>query len=660
MKREYSNKWYNDDNIMKIVARYSHSNRDFYKNFWRNTTYEDIQHYLAGILRFDIRLTDSDAKSSFRRVNLIDAKCCSRNTSNNKQFSIVNRHNHEIMSYSAIFKKKDYEKYVNPTKWRKKNTEDCKGILKQIHENKTSENIFYKLFKNDSHFEECFQNFIDTTRALGSTLKSDNNTITFDIDAVKDVTPKESLARNELFLKDIMKDFNIAPNNILLKEINHYKGSMHVFIKLSNFIENHKEISKQLESYIRENFADRIDVEFHSKILRFPFSAEYLPYNPITNKCFNTFKEALNYTDSVAELDIENFYCLDLPKKQTKTKESIEQPMSTCRQLMTICHQPKEETIKLIPAGMWRSSSYRLAKNKTPKQNIRITEGHRFELVKKIVPYCVFHGYSFDETVDYIMNHTDSSKDINKYKKAGVERSIKGYYDKLSKECPTKIITTYNSNISLLDAKILKFIDYYSSILCFRFKNYYEQKTNRTMGNKKFNYFLKVFPELLKEIFGQVIYDTINPKTIESANAIISGTTQISEKQIELILSKYVNQNKTTKNDIHHMKNILLEALKLVTPKRDNQKSASTHIYGYCKNIIVNDLAVHNVETVFEDIIKHLLMQCMFLNTFLQKNILIYIGCEKLFEEVKQEYIIRYGYNKSDGGGSKLWTEKTQ
>lgn len=678
--RDYTNYHFDLPTIVSLVKRYSsHSNRSFYEKFYKNVSINSLQVYLQ-LLSFDTHLYGKKAKSAFRRIKWTDRKIVTWHTSNNKLFSVKTDFDGNIQYKKAEFVKQDYEKLMKPTCWRTKASSAYKSIIEQLDKellwNKDLSKEFDSFCKDYNDFKKYFQQFLDTSRCLGTTVKEiENNVIILDLDPIPNCSPKASIRRNELLFEDICDNLYIQPENIFLKEVNEYKGSLHYYIRLDNSPSNHEKFTKLLENYLKENYtitdgdkfyqSIHLDAEFHTKILRFPFSIEYLPYNPLTNTIFNTFNEAYNYTqyvtaanfDYIAEVigyyedqvkvtNTDDYikYIIDRTAVESHTYEPIMLPKSD---------------LKILP------SSRHYVSGISSKTDIQIHAGCRFEIFTRMVPYCVFKGMSIEDTIKYIRAHNVDSKDLNTWSDNELLANIQPFYNKIKDNPqPTrKIVNGYQSNAHLLSKDIQNVLHIYKTGLCNKMIELYEKhhRIKHISDNKK-DYFKNVYDKILEEIFSQFIYDAQNKKYINGKykGKVYKqyGTTQFSEKQLELLLAQHTpveHKNKrSSKNDIHHLKNIILKSLNLNDHK-------TNHLYGYCKNLQLNGrktyLCENDVIYGIKNHIMHLILDYFknsentFIKSLFPNN--IYMGWEDFVEKSNGlvEFVKKIIEGVNSGGG---------
>lgn len=485
----------------------------------------------------------------------------------------------------------------------------------------------YKAFYKEDlkkQYDESLKNMYKIhKKTYGSTQSLNSDILWLDIDNRDDISAIETLG---LFLDY----FEIDIKELIYLEQNRFTGGIHTALKLPYKITN-TDFYSNLEKALHIQGID-IECNFINNVLRFPLSYEY---NPIIkdDKIFS-FDEFIPESFYIKKL--ENFI-----NTLSETKTCFSEKLI---QFIEI-YQPIDKKVNYW--NIKRKLFQKSYKSKFKPNFYKITEGNRYNVMSKLIPYAKALGYNKDQIIDIIYENNINSKDLSKWSKKRLENNISNFYNKSNLEFLTNNKHKgFISNEYLLDNRTKEFltnpifVEYFTN----RFINEYllERRKHNSNINKlsdmKINNLKQQLPLFLIEIFGSMYYQVKNEKHCIDESLKPYLGFQLSETHLKSI-QDYINQvldidNELKNTSIQYLKKSLFKALSLKEIELKNHKR--NWVNGSCKSYYIKSINdIYNC-------LNHLYNSCftnninnIFLNKLNKKDLLLNILYISLVENTQ-------------------------
>lgn len=516
-------------------------------------------------------------------------------TSTDKKIDVsiwnINTHSYEVKSIKAYFT----EKMLN-------------DHFLSCYKKNRKVRFFYKLSQEEKyelrHHTLSLSNMYRVdNKTFGSTQQIGSDILLIDIDNYEERSAIETLS---MFLDYV----NLNVNDLLYLEQNVFTGGIHTALKLPHKIENPMFYSEFM-SHLQKNDI-KIECNFINNILRFPLSYEYvaikkdeniLNYDVFIPNTFweDTFENYINNMNwNVCNSQFINEFIIKT-HLQNNSFNKFENYWKT-----------KKTIIK-------RANNNKFHKNKY--EFYKITNGHRYETMSKLIPFCKMQGYSLEDTANIIIQQNESSKDLNKWSYSKLINNIKKFYD----NCPSQMFSIkkpcgYISNINNLPIQTLTFLDSneFKKYITNKFVKFYIQERNKhnlnikSLSKEKISILEKQIPYLVKEIIGKMFYDINNEKhfikNIDEKLGFQLSDTHLKAIQEQSIIDLNID-SPLAKTSLQYLKKALIKALCLTEIQYKNRKR--NWMLGSCKSYNITNLNElykllnHLYNSIFNKIVNH-------------------------------------------------------
>lgn len=530
-----------------------------------------------------------------------------------------------------------------------------------ITSKKLPNNIDFKTFtKNDLlNYKLNFKGIIHT---FAIKRKENTNILVIDIDSRE--STENNFKTTNLIVNKLCKILKVKLNDFLFIEQNVLKGNgIHCYIRCpKNMTE---ENLKNLENYIAIKLGFRIEINFFNKLIRPPFSYEYLPidlrkfkkyfYNfdkNNLNNYFKTLEEAINYTYlklNKFDLGIRNCEFFD---KQLYITDNLNIYLKTHCKKKIDRHSEinfKETNKKLF---IQEEKTYNL--NNFNYLDKPIVKGHSLEAILHRVPWAVARGIDEDTVVKRLFNaNVNGEKFINN--PITTELDIRKFYKKCSATIlpktktfvPTKA-TKWTSNYQLaFDEYGKDFFENNKLGLALYNKLYkYCYKTRKLDGrnmiqtckalcNEKYKLqLIKSLPIYLKEIIGNWLWTLkVGRKSIYSKKHESLFGVQLPISKMKM-LQTFVNESIGI--DTPHYfdpKQFRVILLKIFGLEEKTHGMNFNYIHGSCKYWGKNNNSIN----LFEQFINFIKDE---IKTFIKKFNDILNNFENSYKELKKHFTL--------------------
>jgi len=466
-------------------------------------------------------------------------------------------------------------------------------------------------------------NIFNINKTLGASYKTRNNVIWFDID------DHNNSGIADLRLKQLLNIMDLDIHDALMIEKSVYNGGYHICFQLPYYITDRKYYFR-LKKILEERKIVGVDVDFSKTVLRLPLSYEYVPLSTNTLEPFKTFKNFIQSVDfnkvihnKILDSINDNF----TSKGEEKVNQIIKDILSG-----KIKHIPFDELTESMENAFfkykdkikyWKTKKV-IIQPKTIKMSasviddkIEITEGKRFQMYQHIIPYCVNQlNYTLEQTVDFIMAHNKSSKDIKKYGRNWVKKDISSFYqtcvsnksqyqnnqlnDFISskfvsnqKHIPSDLLSILN-NKEVENFYINQLIKEYQSVRFIYEPNAYQFTADKIQSMHE------QFPFILKEVIGSFYYQSkeIDDKLSRCNDSFFNQYIGFQLSAIHLsriideskIYSSYQFNNKISSFNIQYLKKAILNLINLNSfqLKKNGKKLQRNYMKGFCTSFNPN------------------------------------------------------------------------